>query len=113
MWTKAKRAEIFSQSKNFSSMRRRSHLIKAKPAGAVCHTGTDTVFGKRIFPQNAGRQRQTKIELEEVIKNRRKILGRLYTASLWRKALTKSRRKVGEEAVELVISKPKTMKRVI
>ncbi|MDX1909194.1 MAG: bifunctional phosphoribosyl-AMP cyclohydrolase/phosphoribosyl-ATP diphosphatase HisIE [Bacteroidia bacterium] len=75
-------------------------LIKARPAGPVCHTGADTCFeepnsltGLAFLPR-----------LGEVIHERRsQPAGSSYTASLFQKGLNKIAQKVGEEAVEVVI----------
>jgi phosphoribosyl-ATP pyrophosphohydrolase/phosphoribosyl-AMP cyclohydrolase len=82
-------------------------LIKAKPAGAVCHTGADTCFGEKNFPGKMPGGKANKdflFELEEVIKNRRDNPSEdSYTARLLAKGINKIAQKVGEEAVELVI----------
>jgi len=74
-------------------------LIKAKPTGPVCHTGTDTCFGS---DGNTGlRFLHT---LETVISQRRETPNdESYTALLFKKGINKIAQKVGEEAVELVI----------
>jgi phosphoribosyl-AMP cyclohydrolase / phosphoribosyl-ATP pyrophosphohydrolase len=72
-------------------------LIKAVPAGPVCHTGADTCFGEI----NTGFSLQ---KLEGVIADRKaNPTAASYTASLFEKGLNKIAQKVGEEAVELVI----------
>ncbi len=81
-------------------------LIKANPAGAVCHTGADTCFGE----ENSGAKWQNSeendflFELEKVIKSRKENPSEnSYTAKLFAKGINKIAQKVGEEAVELVI----------
>ena len=72
-------------------------LVKASPAGPVCHTGADTCFGET----NNNDILQT---LTSIIKDR--DLNRLensYTSQLLGKGINKVAQKVGEEAVELVI----------
>ena len=72
-------------------------LVKANPAGPVCHTGADTCFGET----NNNDILQT---LTSIIKHR--DLNRLensYTSQLLGKGINKVAQKVGEEAVELVI----------
>ncbi|QOI98322.1 MAG: bifunctional phosphoribosyl-AMP cyclohydrolase/phosphoribosyl-ATP diphosphatase HisIE [Flammeovirgaceae bacterium] len=72
-------------------------LIKVKPAGPVCHTGTDTCFGEtnNVF---------SLATLEEVIRFRKeKPEGASYTSALFQAGINKIAQKVGEEAVELVI----------
>jgi len=73
-------------------------LIKAEPAGPVCHTGADTCFNEKNVADNFI---QT---LEDIIKQRKNnpIEGS-YTSNLFRKGLNKIAQKVGEEAVELII----------
>lgn len=72
-------------------------LIKAEPAGPVCHTGADTCFNEK--------NPHFSIEkLEAVIETRIKNpSGDSYTSSLFSKGINKIAQKVGEEAVELVI----------
>lgn len=73
-------------------------LIKASPAGPVCHTGADTCFGEK----NADIEFIT--SLEDVIQQRKKApADSSYTAQLFSKGLNKIAQKVGEEAVEVVI----------
>jgi phosphoribosyl-ATP pyrophosphohydrolase/phosphoribosyl-AMP cyclohydrolase len=74
-------------------------LIKALPAGPVCHTGNDTCFNEKnksgiLFLQ----------KLESIIENRRKeISDKSYVSSLFKKGINKIAQKVGEEAIEVVI----------
>lgn len=72
-------------------------LIKATPAGPVCHTGADTCFSE----VNEGSFLN---HLEKIIESRRltKQEGS-YVNSLFEKGINKVAQKVGEEAVELVI----------
>jgi phosphoribosyl-ATP pyrophosphohydrolase/phosphoribosyl-AMP cyclohydrolase len=84
-------------------------LIKANPAGAVCHTGADTCFNEKNSPAKTQRREKTEdenflFELEEVIKDRKKNPSEnSYTSKLFAKGINKIAQKVGEEAVELVI----------
>ena len=74
-------------------------LIKAKPDGPVCHTGTDTCFNE-INPGSA----HFIYTLQELIMDRKKKNPRdSYTAKLFKKGINKIAQKVGEEAVELII----------
>jgi phosphoribosyl-AMP cyclohydrolase / phosphoribosyl-ATP pyrophosphohydrolase len=72
-------------------------LIKAKPTGAVCHTGAQTCFGET----------DTKgflYKLEETIHKRIDENDETsYTNKLYKAGINKVAQKVGEEAVELVI----------
>lgn len=72
-------------------------LIKAEPAGPVCHTGADTCF-------NETNPAFTLDKLESVISDRKLNPGdSSYTSSLFAKGINKIAQKLGEEAVELVI----------
>ncbi len=72
-------------------------LIKASPAGVICHTGADTCFDE----VNA---RCYLYQLEETIRKRRsQPVEGSYVSALFEKGLNKMAQKVGEEAVELVI----------
>ena len=73
-------------------------LIKANPAGAVCHTGADTCFNE------TNENRDFLFELEKIILDRKANPDKdSYTSKLFAKGLNKIAQKVGEEAVELVI----------
>jgi len=73
-------------------------LIKVKPEGPVCHTGTDTCF------EENNKADGFLYQLEKVIQDRRnEDEDKSYTASLFKKGINKIAQKVGEEAVELVI----------
>ena len=84
-------------------------LIKANPAGAVCHTGADTCFDEENFPAKArsGKNLETEnflFELEKVIQSRKENPSEnSYTSKLFAKGINKIAQKVGEEAVELII----------
>jgi phosphoribosyl-ATP pyrophosphohydrolase/phosphoribosyl-AMP cyclohydrolase len=72
-------------------------LIKADPAGPVCHTGSTSCFGEETAKGFI-------YQLEQII-NRRiedNIAGS-YTNELYQKGINKIAQKVGEEAVELII----------
>lgn len=74
-------------------------LIKARPAGAVCHTGADTCFNESNISNNF------LAELEEVIWQRKSGSPEdSYTAKLLARGLPKVSQKVGEEAVETIIA---------
>ncbi|WP_194777756.1 bifunctional phosphoribosyl-AMP cyclohydrolase/phosphoribosyl-ATP diphosphatase HisIE [Pararhodonellum marinum] len=74
-------------------------LIKADPAGPVCHTGQDTCFGE---------ENESKTyfidQLRAIIKDRKQNpTAGSYTSDLFAKGINKVAQKVGEEAVEIVI----------
>ena len=72
-------------------------LIKANPAGPVCHTGADTCF-------NETNQGSFLHQLEKIIESRKETKQKgSYVNSLFEKGINKIAQKVGEEAVELVI----------
>jgi phosphoribosyl-ATP pyrophosphohydrolase/phosphoribosyl-AMP cyclohydrolase len=74
-------------------------LIKAKPLGPVCHTGSDTCFDELNTSQTGFID-----QLRAIIKDRKANPTEVsYTASLFAKGINKLAQKVGEEAVELVI----------
>jgi phosphoribosyl-ATP pyrophosphohydrolase/phosphoribosyl-AMP cyclohydrolase len=73
-------------------------LIKANPAGAVCHTGADTCFDEKNESENF------LSELEKTIRERKANPNKnSYTSQLFQKGINKIAQKVGEEAVELII----------
>lgn len=75
-------------------------LIKVNPAGPTCHTGTDTCWGEKNEPGQAGWLNH----LKAVIRDRKNNpTDQSYTTSLFKKGTNKIAQKVGEEAVELVI----------
>lgn len=72
-------------------------LIKAEPAGPVCHTGNHSCFGEESAKGFVYR-------LEQIINQRiDDNAENSYTNKLYRKGINKMAQKVGEEAVELVI----------
>lgn len=76
---------------------RDSLLIKARPDGPVCHTGTDTCFDER-------NQEWSLEALEKIIVDRKNNpQPGSYTNTLFEKGINKIAQKVGEEAVELII----------
>jgi len=73
-------------------------LIKAEPAGPVCHTGADTCWNEINTADNY------LVQLENIITDRKNNHAeQSYTSSLFKKGINKIAQKVGEEAVELVI----------
>jgi phosphoribosyl-AMP cyclohydrolase / phosphoribosyl-ATP pyrophosphohydrolase len=75
-----------------------SILIKVKPNGPTCHTGTDTCW----------EETQTGLaflsKLEDVIADRKNNYDETsYTSKLFARGINKIAQKVGEEAVEIVI----------
>lgn len=73
-------------------------LIKAKPDGPVCHTGSDTCFNETNSNSNFI------IDLEEIINDRISgTSGTSYVNTLFNKGINAVAQKVGEEAVEMII----------
>ncbi|ESU18821.1 phosphoribosyl-AMP cyclohydrolase/phosphoribosyl-ATP pyrophosphatase [Flavobacterium cauense R2A-7] len=75
-------------------------LIKARPAGPICHTGSDTCW-QEVNNQEFG----FLSKLENTIKERKENANseNSYIASLFTKGINKIAQKVGEEAIEVVI----------
>jgi len=98
LWTKGETSGNFMTVKHiFQDCDNDTLLIKAAPAGPVCHTGADTCFSET-------NPRFSLEQLETIIADRKNNpTGSSYTASLFAKGINKIAQKVGEEAVELVI----------
>jgi phosphoribosyl-ATP pyrophosphohydrolase/phosphoribosyl-AMP cyclohydrolase len=89
-------------------------LIKANPAGPVCHTGADTCFDEvnqrqastePIISGQANPGRGQFLNYLQAIIHDRKVnpSDKSYTTTLFNRGVNKIAQKVGEEAVELVI----------
>lgn len=75
-------------------------LVKAIPAGPVCHKGTDTCWGET----NESSPLTFLTQLQDFIEKRHEEMPEgSYTTSLFREGLNRMAQKVGEEALELVI----------
>lgn len=75
-------------------------LIKVKPEGPVCHTGTDTCWGE----SNEADPLAFLSELQDFIEKRKEEMPEgSYTTSLFKDGLNRIAQKVGEEALEAVI----------
>lgn len=98
LWTKGETSGNFlTVTKILADCDNDTLLIKAEPAGPVCHTGSDTCFNER-------NTRFTLEKLEQIIENKKNNpSGTSYTSSLFNSGINKIAQKVGEEAVELVI----------
>lgn len=102
LWTKGEESGNFLIVKNIAvDCDSDTLLVKVKPAGPTCHTGSDTCWNER----NSARNAEFIYLLEEVIRQRRAEMDTdvSYTAKLFKKGINKIAQKVGEEAVELVI----------
>lgn len=78
-------------------------LIKVRPAGPVCHEGSDTCF-KEKNKKKKKKNEDFLVTLREVIKDR-KINPKKgsYTTRQFERGVNKIAEKVGEEAVEMII----------
>jgi phosphoribosyl-ATP pyrophosphohydrolase/phosphoribosyl-AMP cyclohydrolase len=76
-------------------------LVKAHPAGPVCHSGAFTCFGEEKREADTS----TIDRLEGIIRDRAtRLPGESYTASLLQQGTGRIAQKVGEEAVEMVVA---------
>ena len=100
LWTKGETSGNFLEVKEVRiDCDQDTILIKAVPAGVVCHTGSDTCFEEK----NTGKAFFLNY-LQNVIREKRDGTDeKSYTKSLFAKGINKIAQKVGEEAVELVI----------
>jgi len=99
LWTKGETSGNFLLLQNVSlDCDSDTLLIKANPAGTICHTGADTCFDEKNESENF------LFELEKTIRDRKANPSDVsYTTKLFRKGINKIAQKVGEEAIELVI----------
>lgn len=75
-------------------------LVRAEPAGPVCHTGTDTCWGE----SNEADDVQFLSKLQDFIEQRREQMPEgSYTTRLFTDGTKRIAQKVGEEALEAVI----------
>ena len=99
LWTKGEESGNFLELKSITTdCDNDTLLIKAHPAGPVCHTGADTCFNEVNTNDNF------LLVLQEIIKQRKNNpSGNSYVSGLFQKGINAVAQKVGEEAVELVI----------
>ena len=99
LWTKGEESGNFLEVKNIAiDCDNDTILIKAKPYGPTCHTGSTTCFKEET---NSG----FVYELEQTINDRIDLDSDpdSYTNKLYKRGINKIAQKVGEEAVEIVI----------
>lgn len=99
LWTKGEESGNFLEVKSIAiDCDNDTILIKAKPYGPTCHTGSTTCF-------NEVSNRGFVYELEQTINDRINLAEdkNSYTYKLYNKGINKIAPKVGEEAVEIVI----------
>ncbi|MCL4137829.1 UNVERIFIED_CONTAM: hypothetical protein GTU68_016677 [Idotea baltica] len=75
-------------------------LVKAKPDGPTCHTGSDTCWNEKNELSEIGFIGHLERVIDERYNDRSE---ESYTSHLFNKGVNKIAQKVGEEAVELVI----------
>jgi len=99
LWTKGERSGNFLQVvSTHIDCDRDTILIKARPEGPTCHTGSRSCFGT-AYNQNF------LLELERIVRSRYDFpSGESYVNRLRGKGINKIAQKVGEEAVETVIA---------
>lgn len=102
LWTKGETSGNFLEVVSISAdCDNDTLLVRARPHGPVCHTGTATCFGDDGEPNSIG----FLLQLERVIADRRSEPAEgSYVASLFAKGINRIAQKVGEEAVETVIA---------
>lgn len=109
LWTKGEESGNFLELVDIKlDCDRDTLLIQAKPAGPVCHKGTDTCWAEENKPDFGFLSK-----LEGIIANRQKLSetepklrkenDNSYVVSLFDQGINKIAQKVGEEAVETVI----------
>ena len=100
LWTKGETSENYLDVVNVAiDCDQDTILIQANPAGPTCHTGSETCFNESNTDNAAWLD-----HLKHIIRSRKNASAdSSYTASLFQKGTHKVAKKVGEEAVELVI----------
>ncbi len=100
LWTKGEESGNFLHVKDIIvDCDQDTLLIKAAPAGPVCHTGQDTCFNE----ENKAEVEFLKQLQDLIIQRKIDMPEKSYTTSLFQKGINKISQKVGEEAVELII----------
>ena len=103
LWTKGETSGHFLQVEEIrADCDRDTLLITVRPAGPVCHRGTISCFDTEDRPLTAG---EFLFFLEELIEQRKRDLpDGSYTTSLFRQGISRIGQKLGEEAVETILS---------
>ncbi|MCL1669095.1 bifunctional phosphoribosyl-AMP cyclohydrolase/phosphoribosyl-ATP diphosphatase HisIE [Elizabethkingia ursingii] len=98
LWTKGETSGNFLEVKEILlDCDQDTLLIKVKPNGPTCHTGSTSCFGDQS-------KKGFVYELQQVISDRiDNNIESSYTNQLYRRGINKVAQKVGEEAVEVVI----------
>ena len=93
LWTKGEESGNFMYVSDSDSL-----LVKVRPAGPACHTGSDTCWGEKNSPADF------LFYLQDYLEERKNDSPEeSYTARLISRGINKVAQKVGEEAVEVVI----------
>jgi len=100
LWTKGETSgNYLTVQKILEDCDRDTLLIKALPAGPVCHTGADTCFN-----ETNDHSLNFLLKLEQLIGQRRREMPKgSYTAHLFESGLKRIAQKVGEEATETIL----------
>ena len=100
LWTKGEESGNYLQLVEIKEdCDRDTLLVRVNPEGPVCHTGEPSCFGK-----SAGNGLEFVRELQDLLKSRKENLPEnSYTAKLFSNGVDKIAKKIGEEAVELII----------
>ena len=101
LWTKGETSKNYLNLISLSSdCDKDSLLVKVRPDGPTCHTGSDTCWDEKNEFSNLGFLKH----LSQVIHERHvNPSDKSYTSKLFAKGINKVAQKVGEEAVEIVI----------
>src|SRR4030042_669199 len=101
LWTKGEESKNFLHVAGiYEDCDQDTLLIRAIPDGPVCHTGSYRCFGDDRFTTL-----DFLVYLQDFLEKRRQDLPEgSYTASLFRDGINQIAKKLGEEAVELVIA---------
>jgi len=100
LWTKGETSGNFLEVKDILlDCDNDTLLIKAKPAGPVCHTGADTCWNET----NSADLNFLSYLQDFIDKRFKEMPEGSYTTSLFRSGVNRMAQKVGEEAVETVI----------
>ncbi len=98
LWTKGETSGHYLEVKSMvADCDQDTLLIKARPAGPVCHTGADTCFQEKNVREGLAFLEDT------IVERKRNPKAGSYTNHLFDGGINKVAQKVGEEAVELVI----------
>ncbi len=81
-----------------------SLLYMVSPRGPVCHTGNFSCFYKKLYNENLVGAEVLSYLFSIIAQRKKNLPEESYTASLFKKGVSKIAQKVGEEAVEVVVA---------